>query len=372
MHGKIFWWALLVSLCGIVLSAYFAEESDQRPLITFIAGLTPLVFYHLALAFGARKTLSQDAIDSVYYFGFLITIATLAVSILLLSARHAGTAENLSKVVWVVVSQFGLGLVATGYALFARMHLITIASPASDVDPIALAEDYAQRVQGVAERLTISAVGFETFATTITEKNREIVEISTKTLESLSVDVAKRLQADMASVLDKIKASLDVLPQTMKNATLSSELDTLKSQLRSLGGSVSNVSAQMKTLQGCAGLIENDFTALSTTSAHLQKAIDKSLPTLEQIPSMMQQFVGLSTVTQELCKQIELIKEKLVVLSDEVSKSSREMDKSHADTAASLKQSAKDAAEAVALLTGDLAKMVEYIIEETRGGNPTS
>src|SRR4051812_18321375 len=95
----------------------------QPPWIATLGGVAPLVWYHVGyLSPRARAGLSQSAIDSVYYFGFLITIAALGVSAVSLAASGGKASMD------AVAYQFGLGLFATGYAVFARMHLTSIST----------------------------------------------------------------------------------------------------------------------------------------------------------------------------------------------------------------------------------------------------
>src|SRR4051812_11019570 len=66
------------------------------------AALLPLAYYHLVwLTPAAKAGLSQAAVDSVYYFGFLITVAALGVSALTIAISGAAVSMN------TVIYQFG-------------------------------------------------------------------------------------------------------------------------------------------------------------------------------------------------------------------------------------------------------------------------
>src|SRR4051812_10893948 len=73
----------IVGSFGLLIFASVAA-SRGMPLDRWVAvvlALAPLVYYHLFyLLPRAKQGLSQGAIDSVYYFGFLITVAALGVS----------------------------------------------------------------------------------------------------------------------------------------------------------------------------------------------------------------------------------------------------------------------------------------------------
>jgi hypothetical protein len=92
---------ILVTLTG--LSPFFS-----------ILGIIPLVKYHVQLSRESKKGLSSSAVDSVYYFGFLVTVVALACTAIHISWNAGATDTS------AVVLQFGVGLFATGYAVVAR------------------------------------------------------------------------------------------------------------------------------------------------------------------------------------------------------------------------------------------------------------
>src|SRR5882672_633650 len=136
--SRFFWIALVLSVAGLSFAAYF----NTAPLVVFGFGIAPLVAYHLRLWAGLKVGLSQASIDSVYYFGFIITIATLATTVLLIAARGGITRD-----ITYVVNQFGLGLIATGYALFARMHLMAVAERMTASTPEQVVDEYIGKVK---------------------------------------------------------------------------------------------------------------------------------------------------------------------------------------------------------------------------------
>ena len=63
---------------------------------------------------------NQNAADSVYYFGFSLTIITLATS----SIIHFGAGSDNLDNLGLIFSQFGIGLIATCIGLILRLWLI--------------------------------------------------------------------------------------------------------------------------------------------------------------------------------------------------------------------------------------------------------
>src|SRR5437762_2216975 len=69
---------LSVGLLGAVTYVSASRDLKQPPWLAITFAIAPLAYYHLFyLARRARKGLSAAAIDSVYYFGFLVTVAAL-------------------------------------------------------------------------------------------------------------------------------------------------------------------------------------------------------------------------------------------------------------------------------------------------------
>lgn len=127
MH-KSFLPLFLISLIGVLGSSFIDHENSQYQLVGLIAGVLPLLGYYYALA--KQKLLSPSEIDSVYYFGFLVTVITLVST-----AIAIGIAAKLPELKWILL-QFGLGLIATGIALFARLMLMTKSTSEVELDVV--------------------------------------------------------------------------------------------------------------------------------------------------------------------------------------------------------------------------------------------
>jgi hypothetical protein len=129
------------------------------PWVAMLGGSAPLLYYHLAyLTPRAKKGLAQAAIDSVYYFGFLVTVAALAVSAVSLAVTD-GKAP-LTEIAF----QFGLGLLATGYSVFARLHLTSISTWVEEASPEAVLDRYVVRSRELVTNVELASEQFVSLA----------------------------------------------------------------------------------------------------------------------------------------------------------------------------------------------------------------
>jgi hypothetical protein len=141
MH-KSFFPLFFLSLAGVISTAIFARNNWMWG--GLCAGLAPIVIYHIILR--REKNVSATEVDSIYYFGFLVTVVTLVVTALSIGLEKGHLDIN------SVLVKFALGLIATGYALFARLHLLTKFSSQAENDVVEATENLAKSVEKVAQK----------------------------------------------------------------------------------------------------------------------------------------------------------------------------------------------------------------------------
>ncbi len=144
MHKSFF---LLFIVTLIIVAATAFAKTDQLHLAGIVFSLIPLISYHFSL--NRKKTLTSNEVDSVYYFGFLVTVSTLVATAIAI-ALNKESKPNLSG----IMLQFALGLVATGYALLARLHLLSKLQDNSEHTFIESSENIAKRVNDIASELS--------------------------------------------------------------------------------------------------------------------------------------------------------------------------------------------------------------------------
>jgi chromosome segregation ATPase len=180
-----------------------ASFLGMPPWVAMPAGMVPLMYYHwVYLVPRARKGLSHAAVDSVYYFGFLVTIAALGVSAVKL-ALSAGQ-EPLNNIAF----QFGLGLLATGYAVFARMHLTSITAWGDTSGPEAVLDRYLQRSTELVTNVELASTRFAELASTMVNKTTEIADLAHTQTEKLMLGNARAFDEELRGTLASARHAL--------------------------------------------------------------------------------------------------------------------------------------------------------------------
>lgn len=394
---RFFWIALVLSVAGLSIATYFSA----RPLIVFGFGIVPLVAYHLRLLAEVRKGLSQTSIDSVYYFGFLVTIATLATTVLIIAGR-GGIARDISY----IVNQFGLGLVATGYALFARIHLMGVAERLAISTPEQLIDVYIQRVKQVVDQVELSALGFENLANNLIKRTQHSAhaslvaseramqsstEVFTDTVarfenvantlikgtEDTAIatrNASERAMQSVTSVFTETitkavaaaKSSLDAIAASLGEIKLSSDVQELKAHIASMGAALGGISTRLKTFEKAISAIESDFSEASTAAGTLSTNVQGVAGHVEQISQLSNSLVRLRESFELVAQRADGMQKGVAVLNAGFARLVSDTDKSLLQISTSLEKSSRLSAESVDRLAGHLATLVDFIISESK------
>nr|WP_217346333.1 hypothetical protein [Noviherbaspirillum sp. L7-7A]MBV0880740.1 hypothetical protein [Noviherbaspirillum sp. L7-7A] len=218
--------SVCVSVSFILLVG--ATVFKLSPFATMAGGVVPLVYYHIFYLRPQAKTgLSQTAIDSVYYFGFLVTVAALGISAIVI-ANNEG-AENLKTVVY----QFGVGLFATGYAVVARMHLSSISTMVDEASPEAILDRYVKRSIELVNNVEMASEQLTAFSTNLMKKTAEVTEVAHTTLEKAMLDAASEFKQEMKATLETARDSLTTIRGLVSDTSFIAEREELTRSLKS-------------------------------------------------------------------------------------------------------------------------------------------
>ncbi|MDR6496316.1 hypothetical protein J2797_006243 [Paraburkholderia terricola] len=138
--------------------------------VVLVCELLPLCIYFSVLYRIGKNGLGYTAIDSVYYFGFIVTILSLAGSVM--RVWMFGIEKDMSG----LIAQFGVGLLATGLALVFRLMLTARVESLNAKDLSQTIDEYVQRIDGIVVKVETSAASFEGLSQSLQERTRAVVE----------------------------------------------------------------------------------------------------------------------------------------------------------------------------------------------------
>lgn len=234
MNGYFGWLiAFLVASLAVVASQVVSPGAPKG--IAFVAML-PLIAYHCLLK--ARiKTLAASAVDSVYYFGFLITVGELGATALEI-ARNGNPGD------YSVLYNFGVGLLATGYAVIARLHLQNASRPESPTSPEAALDSYLERSGLLLDNMETTIRRFAVLAETAMIETKRVVDNSRDMLEDSLGSAARDFEKQMRQSLTSAREATDAVRTILQDASFASErADFLSITQQSLAASQKLVSA---------------------------------------------------------------------------------------------------------------------------------
>lgn len=214
------------------------------PLVPFALAMAPLVWYHVGyLRRFAGEGISQPAVDSVYYYGFLVTIGALGVTALKLSIQ--GVEGDLTSVAF----QFGLGLMATGYAVWARIQLTASSRLLDEANLEEAMHKYVERSKELVSAVELATSSFNNFAQTVLTKTESFssrVEQETKA----SIDAASaEMKGAVSSMAEESKLALRDLRGIINDTTFGAERAALKAGVTSMVETVNELSSALSELK---------------------------------------------------------------------------------------------------------------------------
>jgi len=268
-YGTVLLSCMLLSFA--LLAGMTAWNLD--PLQTMVGTVTPLVFYHLFyLTPRAKSGLSQSAIDSVYYYGFIVTIFALGVSAISLSKSEqiSGLKE--------VGFQFGLGLLATGYAVVARMHLTTITQSQHLVSLEDAMNGIVENSRELATNVELATRQYEEYVRTQARLITELEQASISRIESTILDSTRLFHAAINESVKEAVSGLKEVRDLVADSTLTSERVRLTAALRDTSDGLEVLASQSRQL--AAAIVSCSASAESASPTF--ERLNLHVTTLEQ------------------------------------------------------------------------------------------
>jgi chromosome segregation ATPase len=287
---------------------------NVNPFVTFPAALAPMVAYHVFFLRPRARAgeLTSLEIDSIYYYGFLLTILALATSALTVVVRGA------DKCLAVVGAQFGLGLLATGYAVAARIQLLLSARAATANDDDDVLESYINRSRELISSIELASSSFDTYARSLQDRVTAAAAESQSRTELVLSDAARAFTDGISATLEESKSSIAEIRAFLNDAAFTSEREELKKSVQSsvsaltklnnalermaeLSSSSANSTGEFVTAVGAvserAGLLSERLDGLSAENGTLVRfqqqlsssaeQVSRAVDELQQLPEQL-------------------------------------------------------------------------------------
>ena len=371
---------LFISLLSSGIFLFIVRELADQPQSpvpywsSIVAALIPLIWYHNYLARLAKKGLSQTEIDSVYYFGFLITVMALGASAL--SMVHSDTSLNLSPV--PVITQFGVGLFATGYAVIARMHLSSLSTQSSNAEDAL--NNYVIKSREMIDNIDITLGRFENLARKSQSAESALGDLSGKILEQHSAalkEIALSFNGAMENVIVDAKASVMEVREVISDPAIATERKAFARNIKAVSDATAGLQQAASDLKGefedigraTGGVVEQ----VGRSAEHVRDLSEAANDAGRNLHQASGQFAALAGGAAALGETFAKAASDLATATERVKlltlQSTDQLEGAVKRTSDALATAVKDATDAATMLTTKLVSVADIIIEETQKRN---
>lgn len=204
--------------------------------------LLPLAWYFSRLLREARQdhSLGQSAVDSIYYFGFLITIFSLAASVFRVWLHGIG------QDIGALIAHFGVGLLATGLALAFRMWLTAVTEQLGKKDLDETIETYIRRIDDVVTKVEMSAASFEGLSRSLQERTESVVGAAASSFEATARGMTQTFRENLELITRDATGAIQLFSTTVKEVSMAEHVVTFDRNLGSLTTGLQGFANEMK------------------------------------------------------------------------------------------------------------------------------
>jgi len=254
--------SLLTVSVGLIILGQILSLS---PLIGVALSCAPLLYYHVVvLWWRTNGELTSTEIDSVYYFGFLITIFSLAAGVYSFKSANANAGQEDT-----LLSQFAVGIVATAYAVFARMHLAGRSDGISVGDPQERLAELVYRNDELITKLSVAGHVADELARNLSSARDQIPRQTATELAAALTDIRREFNAGLADSLSSLAASTAQINDSLsKSAELTGKngivpaLNEVVHSMQSLAKGTSSAADASLELATAMSMTGNDVVSL--------------------------------------------------------------------------------------------------------------
>jgi len=303
---------LITSLAGVIgltVSAHhqvFNRSGSDYMMLSAAAGLIPMVIWTTLIWFSPEKT--QNQIDTVYFFGFIITLTTLGCGATF-ATFGAGDAIDQKDQLASISFQFALGLLATGLGLIARVILtnarLTVSSPDDAI------EQYLEKIGRVLGRLEDTVGLFDRLRVDVISKAKEGAA-------AISREAINHLASELKGPVENLRSSLAGITTELSNLQSSEALRTVNTQLRKTAKSLEeivevlppfneNMKSAAETLDRSAKSNEKFAGALQNSTVSMTQFASASGTLGQQVQALSADMGVIGSTTKKLVAELESI-----------------------------------------------------------------
>lgn len=233
-----------------------------------IAGIAPLAYYHLLYLRPKAKTgLSQSAIDSVYYFGFLVTVGALGISAV--SMAGDSNAHNMPT----ILLQFGIGLLATGYAVIARMHLTSISVGTDQLSSEEILNAYILKSKQLVDNVEIAIVRVKDFSEVIMKNVNETSCSSVNATKETCNKIFAEFQGEILAAATSTQSSIIEFQKVLSSSNITDEFTNLTTNIAHTSTTMKGLNESISEFTIATGLSLKIAEQTIATNELLQKSL---------------------------------------------------------------------------------------------------
>jgi len=300
----ILWGAILTIVIGIPIHAnVLASHSEMHgisfvfSLILLIGSVSPVAGYSIGLYKRIQSSTSivtENDIDAIYYLGFLITLFSLIVTVIVFFVAL----DKLSgKTVVVVAISFALSLTATAVALICRIVLIMLKEKAQR---ISVEAEFQLRIQDMVANLDDAYQKLGFVIARATKRFEEYSESIEATVDSTLKSSIQAAEAKVDSIVDHAVRSIlhsDLVDSISKTADA---ISTHQQRILSATSGLDKASKKIASSFDRFGEIESDIQSVAAKMKDFNTALETSTSSISP-----QFFTGLTNSIRVLEANIQ-------------------------------------------------------------------
>lgn len=312
----------IASLSAVVLATFTALP---LPLAATLE-LLPLAWYFSRLLREARedRSLGQSAIDSVYYFGFLITIFSLAASVFRVWLHGIG------QDIGALIAHFGVGLLATGLALAFRMWLTAVTEQLGKKDLEETIETYIRRIDDVVVKVEMSAASFEGLSDSLQERTESVIDEATSSFEASAREMTQTFRVNLESISRDATGAIQLFSTTIKEVATAEHIVTFDRNLSAVTAGLQSFANEMQgfarktaedahrsTMLALDKTVAAHSAGLTKLTVQSSEAMDDILEGIEKIDFVddaaivREHMQALSTTVNNITKKFGMLEAKI-------------------------------------------------------------